>query len=82
MLWTDGSLGLGSGCVGWGALSPLLVQFTNKNACYAHFCPPPNQTPPPTKPQLIMNPFFEFDKPVVSPAFDARIRALEKRYLR
>lgn len=32
--------------------------------------------------QLIMNPFFEFDKPIVSPAFDARIRQLEKRYLR
>ena len=32
--------------------------------------------------QLIMNPFFEFDKPIVSPAFDARVRALEKRILR
>lgn len=29
-----------------------------------------------------MNPFFEFDKPIVSPAFDARVRQLEKRYLR
>ena len=54
---------------------------TKDACCYAHSCPHPPQ-PPPTKRQLIMNPFFEFDKPVVSPAFDARIRALEKRYLR
>lgn len=73
-LWTDGSLG-GREC----GSPPLLVQFMLGVLLILVPIPP---QPPPTKPQLIMNPFFEFDKPVVSPAFDARIRALEKRYLR
>lgn len=47
--------------------------------------PAPQNHPTPTRTttvQLILNPFFEFDKPIVSPAFDARVRTLEKRYLR
>ena len=31
--------------------------------------------------QLLMCPFYEFDNPIASPAFDERVRALAKKFL-
>jgi len=32
--------------------------------------------------KLLMNPFCEMDLPIISPAFESRVRALERRWLR
>mmetsp|Transcript_11961 Transcript_11961/g.17930 ORF Transcript_11961/g.17930 Transcript_11961/m.17930 type:complete len:131 (-) Transcript_11961:1654-2046(-) len=31
--------------------------------------------------RLLLNPFYQFDSPILSPAFDQRIHALARRYL-
>ncbi|CAM9338648.1 unnamed protein product [Discosporangium mesarthrocarpum] len=31
--------------------------------------------------QLLMNPFYVYDSPIVSPAFDLRVKSLARKYL-
>jgi len=31
--------------------------------------------------KLAMNPFYQYDKPITSKAFDTRVRAVARRYL-
>ena len=31
--------------------------------------------------KLLLNPFYQYDTPILSPSFDQRIRALARRYL-
>jgi hypothetical protein len=31
--------------------------------------------------QLLMNPFYEYDTPIASEVFDARVKTLARRYL-
>lgn len=31
--------------------------------------------------QLLMNPFYEYDTPITSEVFDARVKTLARRYL-